>query len=296
MKYFLILMSFLIIHGCNNKNGLERLRGIWIVDVDSTMLESRTQKFPILGWEEYDTPDNFSRIRYEIKGDQLISYECYNCERDPGQTNKITVYDEDKTSVTVLMHPQKKGYSSDHPEIKELIRRDPMAAILGIYGLKVFELTKENEAKLYSLAIDAKGNLFRNFSGIHLIRTRGPIPERKPQLPKWISLENQNHALNLSLSIPAINDERNYYLFTIDNGFESQGYPANWKVYTKRFKKGLKIFVKCKWDSGLCDTWFVVPYEKDDRGHKNGVTYTAIWMDKEKAKKENEMQMNKPCP
>jgi hypothetical protein len=114
--------------------------------------------------------------------------------------------------------------------------------------------------------------------------------------PKWISLKNPNHALNLTLLIPAINDEIKHYLFAIGHSFESHGYPANWKVYTVRHRKGLKIFVKCKWGLGLCDTWFVVPYEKNIRGHKNGVTYTAIWMDKEIAKKENENQMYKPCP
>ncbi len=296
MKRYLILFFPLFILGCINNKGLERLQGVWLVDVHSTMIETSNLKYPILGWDDEDTPDNFSRIRYEIKNDQLNSYICYRCVQDRGVTNKISVYDEDINSVTILLHPKNNEYSSVHPSIKELIDRDPFSALNSIYGLKLFELTDANEAKLYNLAIDAKKNLIRKFSGIHLIRINGPLPERKPQIPKWINLENQNHALQLILSIPAINDEKTFYFLSIVQSSGIHGNAsASWKVFPSRHKKGLKIFVKSKWKTGACETSFTIPYDEDAKGHKNGVTYQAIWIDSKKAEKMRKSEFSKGC-
>lgn len=287
--------------GFSTPKGLDRLQVVWVVDVKSTMLEhsiNPNNLFLFLDNEEDRTPDNFSRIRYEFHGDQLKSFIFYKAEQDSGTSSKVSVYDEDDDSVIVLMHPEINGYTSLRPPLDELIKKGQLFdRFFGVYGLRGFEFTGENEARMFFLAIDAKGNPIRRFSGLHLIKSDGPIPKRKPQLPERISLENPSQALSLSLFIPEINDTHDIYFFSIHQCYEKkiQKHTGKWKVLASRHKNGVKIKISCRWDSGLCETFFIVPYEDEVNGHKNGITYKATWEDKNEASKALEKERNDFC-
>lgn len=286
MRYITCYVMLTLLAGCSPLKGLTRLQGVWLVDVESTMMEHSLGK-QVLAWDDHVTPDNLSRIRYEFRGDNCLSFIDYLAEDDPGLSNKISVYEQDETSVTILIHPEKNGYTNSHPTLDELIKRDPFAAFFGIRGLMGYELTGKDEARLFYVAIDAKWNKVRNFRGIHLFRTDGPVPERKKQFPNNISLENPNDELTIVLYISATDDTWEVTFSTIDQSLsrEKGGNKTNWKVYTSRNPKGLEVTTKYRWESGRCEASFIVPYDEDSEGHLNGITYKATWKEKEKANK-----------
>jgi hypothetical protein len=284
MKQILILVSLVLLAGCSSKEGLPKLQGIWLVDTKSTMLEHGLGK-QVLGWDDHVTPDNLSRIHYEFRGDHLLSFTCYQAEIDTGFSNRVSVYEQDDTSVIVLIHPEKKGYTTDHPPLDELIKRDPIAAFHGIRGLVGFEFTKEHEAKLFRITLDAKRNRVRNYTGMHLVRADGPIPERKKQLPNNISLENPNCQLALKFTIPATDETWDVKFSTIDQSTGGGGgqHNSTRNVYTSRTPKGIKVTAKYRWKAGRSECSFIVPYGEDTEGHLNGITYRATWKEEDKA-------------
>ena len=287
MKHTIACVALLLVAGCSSPKGLARLQGVWLVDVKSTTMEHSLGK-QVLGWDDHVTPDNLSRIHYEFDGDDMRSFICYQQEDDSGFSNKVSVYEQDQTSVTLLIHDKRSQYSSEHPPLDELIKRDPLAAMHAIRGLVGFEFTKKNEAKLFYVAIDAKRNESRKFSGIHLVRADGPAPKRKKQLPRHISLEDPSSELHLMFSIPADGETWDVTCSTIDQSSSggTGGNKTHWDVYTTRNPKGIKVTAKYRWDSGRCEASFIVPYEKDSEGHLNGITYKASWREQEKANTE----------
>lgn len=286
MRPAIVCSSLLFLAGCSSPRGLARLQGMWLVDVDSTMREHHMTDKQVLPWDEDVTRDNLSRIRYEFRADTLVAFVCYQAEVDPGQSNRVSVYEEDDTSVTILLHPDNNGYTSDHPPLAELIKRGPIfSEVHGIYGLKEFEFTKADEAKLFHVTLDMQQNRSRAFSGIHLVRTDGPVPERKRQLPRNISLENPDHQLAVKFTVPATDETWDVTFVTIDesSGGGSGQHNSVRKVYTSRSSEGVKVTAKYRWDSGRCEASFIVPYGEDAEGHLNGVTYRATWQSKDEA-------------
>ncbi len=283
MKRIFILVALVLATGCSSPKGLADLQGIWLVDTKSTMLEHSLGK-QVLGWDDHVTPDNLSRIRYEFHGKNMLSFVCYQQEHDSGVSNKVSIYKQDEMSITLLIHDRKHPYSNDQPPLDELIKRDPLSAFHGIRGLLGFEFTRDNEAKLFHVALDAKRNEVRNFSGIHLVRTDGPVPKRKKRLPKHISLEDPDSVLHLVFSIPADGQTWDVAYSTIDQSSSgmTSGNQKHWEVYTTRNPKGVKVTAKYRWSAGRCEASFIVPYEEDVEGHLNGITYEASWKSEKK--------------
>lgn len=173
-KFFAVALGFLIcicipLKSNAQSKGLDRLKGVWVVDVRATVSEHEMQTVPYVKKENV-TPEKLKKERYEFSGNNCTIYRWFAPE---GETRKVTVYEEDSSSVVILYPPPawtKKKYSKERPELKELIDLDLTGSFWSIKGLIGFEFTSKNEIRLFSVRIDAKGKPLRQFTGTHLIR------------------------------------------------------------------------------------------------------------------------------
>ena len=150
--------------------GLDRLKGVWVVDVRATVSEHEMQTVPYVKKENV-TPENLEKERYEFSGNNCTIYRWFAPD---GETRKVTVYEEDASSVVILYPPPawtKRKYPKGRPSLKELIAfNPPLSSFWAIEGLMGFEFTSKNEIRIFRVRLDAKGKPLRQFTGTHLIR------------------------------------------------------------------------------------------------------------------------------